>query len=92
LPYEVKRKEDLGAFFKARGVAGGEDFDTAHPDTNGRIILSAVGFDPDRKKAIVYIAHHCGGLCGAGNYHFLERQAGHRTEMTPNVEVCGWIS
>jgi hypothetical protein len=88
LPYDLERKEDLEAF-KVRG--GWEDF-TTHPDTHGYIILSAVGFDPDRKKAIVYVAHHCGGLCGAGNYHFLERQSGHWTETTPNVEVCGWIS
>jgi hypothetical protein len=92
VPYELEGKEDLGAFFRARGADGWDDFNAAHPDSHGYIILSAVGFSPDRTKAIVYVAHHCGGLCGAGGYHFLERKAGVWTEARPNVEVCRWIS
>jgi hypothetical protein len=92
LPYQLERKDDLEAFFKARGLAGWDDFNAVHPETNGFIILSGVGFDRDRKKAIVYMSHYCGVVCGAGTYLFLELRTGRWTEVKTNLQTCGWVS
>ncbi len=92
LPYDLERKEDIDVFFAAHGLDGWKDFNTAHPDAKGYFVLSAVGFDAAKSRAIVYVAHHCGGLCGQGNYHFLERQEGTWKEVRLNVRTCGWIS
>jgi hypothetical protein len=92
IPYDLVRRDDLEEFFKARGILGWDDFNAAHPDAKGYIQMSAVGFDTTKMKAIVFVAHHCGGLCGAGQYHFLERQQDRWTEVRPNVRACSWVS
>lgn len=35
--------------------------------------VSRVGFSEDQQSALFYMEHHCGGLCGAGEFVFLER-------------------
>ncbi|HEY7285781.1 MAG TPA: hypothetical protein VH497_10080 [Vicinamibacterales bacterium] len=91
-PYELVPGDHLRSFFKTAGVDGWENFMAAYPDASGYIQLSAVGFDRDKTKAIVYVAHHCGGLCGKGTYHFLERQQGQWRQVSPNVQTCMWVS
>jgi hypothetical protein len=53
---------------------GWEGFHAAFPEANGYIILSAVGFSIDKTKAIAYMGHHCGILCGSGQLYFLEKK------------------
>jgi hypothetical protein len=38
--------------------------------------VSAVGFNRDRTRALVYVGHHCGSLCGSGGYHLLVKKDG----------------
>ena len=38
--------------------------------------VSAVGFSGDRTRALVYVGHHCGSLCGGGGYHLLVKRDG----------------
>jgi hypothetical protein len=92
-PYVIVAKFALWQFFHGPGPAGWEAFHANYPDAVGFIELSPVGFDRDRLHALVYMSHHCGGLCGEGNYHFVERQEGRWHKVVPkNVESCGWIS
>jgi len=92
VPYVLESREVIDGFFKDRGLSGWDDFKAAHPDSGGYIQLSAVGFDNTRQYAIVYVAHMCGGLCGSGQYHFLQLEAGTWREASLRVTTCGWIS
>jgi hypothetical protein len=38
--------------------------------------VSAVGFNNGRTRALVYTGHHCGNLCGGGQYHLLVKKEG----------------
>jgi hypothetical protein len=38
--------------------------------------VSAVGFNSDRTRALLYVGHHCGSLCGGGRYHLLVKKDG----------------
>jgi hypothetical protein len=38
--------------------------------------VSTVGFNGDRTRALVYVGHHCGSLCGGGGYHLLVKKGG----------------
>jgi len=38
--------------------------------------VSAVGFNNDHTRALVYIAHYCGSLCGSGAYYLIMKQNG----------------
>jgi len=33
--------------------------------------VSAVGFNNEHTRALVYVGHICGGLCGRGTYHLM---------------------
>lgn len=69
-----------------------KSFYSRHPDSGGYIELSAIGFNADKTRAFVYIAHHCGMLCGAGGYVFLEKRDGKWVEATVKASNCAWIS
>jgi hypothetical protein len=38
--------------------------------------VSAVGFNRDSTRALVYVGHDCGSLCGGGGYHLLVKKDG----------------
>ncbi|MEO7157279.1 MAG: hypothetical protein ABI039_06950, partial [Vicinamibacterales bacterium] len=40
-------------------------------DSGGFMVISAVGFNAARTRAMVYMAHSCGSLCGGGTHHLL---------------------
>ena len=90
--YRLEPKDTIRSFFIVAGVMGWPAFHAAYPNAHGFLELSAVGFDKTRERAVVYMAHSCGGLCGEGGYHFLERQADGWTAVRPNVNVCMWAS
>jgi len=50
-----------------------DEFYKRYPDSGGFISLSRPGFNAARNQALVYIEHHCGGLCGTGRYVLLEK-------------------
>jgi len=38
--------------------------------------VSAVGFNKDGSRGLVYLGHHCGSLCGGGQYRLLVKKDG----------------
>jgi hypothetical protein len=92
LPYDLESKDVLLSFFKERGPIGWDDFNRVHRDTSGYVVVSAVGFDAAKTRAMVYVAEYCGGLCGAGSYHFLERKLAAWVETRLQAKTCRWIS
>ncbi len=58
----------------------------------GILSLSAVGFNRTRDRAIVYMGHHCGGLCGGGTHYFLEKIDGKWNPGKVSGMVCSWAS
>src|SRR5215471_7451181 len=71
-PYELATSSDLKSAFQG----GWENFYKVHPDSGGYIALSPVGFDGAKTVAVVYMGHMCGGLCGGGKFHVLEKKDG----------------
>jgi hypothetical protein len=65
-----------------------DGFHKRDPGSRG-YMASAVGFDPARRRAMVYMAHSCGSLCGGGMHHFLEKVDGTWQEVRlPGVNIC----
>jgi len=56
LPYVVVSREQIDA----------ADFHNRYPDAHGHMQFSAVGFNPTKTRALVYVSHYCGNLCGGG--------------------------
>ncbi|MFN8579370.1 MAG: hypothetical protein U0163_00125 [Gemmatimonadaceae bacterium] len=72
---------------------GWQSFWQRYPKSGGYLQLSAVGFDALRRRAMVYVAHHCGGLCGGGMHHLFERDGAIWREVDPaGLRQCRWIS
>ena len=53
-----------------------ENFYKKFPDSQGYMMLSRVGFNSDRTKALVYVTNICGRLCGIGCYFLLHKEYG----------------
>jgi hypothetical protein len=51
-----------------------KDFAQKYPNATGFTIVSAIGFDTSRRRALVYIGNSCGALCGAGYVVLLEKK------------------
>ena len=63
LPYKLVTAREIFAL----GLASG---------SGGYFQMSAVGFDGAGTRAMVYMGYQCGGLCGGGNLHLLEKVNG----------------
>ena len=97
MPYKlISRTEISDLFTPPRSLEDAakrwKSFYSRYPDSNGFMEFSAVGFNADKTKAFVYIAHHCGMLCGAGGYVFLEKRDGKWVEATVKASNCAWFS
>ena len=96
VPYVVVPSADIRAMFQSPGAAiapGWVDFYQQYPDSGGYMFVSAVGFDASKRRAMVYMAHSCGGLCGGGTYHFLEKIGGAwRHARLAGLTNCVWAS
>jgi hypothetical protein len=62
------------------------------PDSGGYHAVSAVGFNEQKTRAMVYVEYLCDVLCGSGAYRFLEKHDGQWTEVRLNVNNCVWVS
>ena len=62
-------------FFGANGTSW-RGFYESYPNSVGYIVLSRVGFNPERDQAFLYIGRGCGGLCGEGYYVLLGKDGG----------------
>ena len=92
VPVQLVPQKSIAAFFTTNGVAGWRDFYAKYPDSGGYIVMSAVGFNPDKTVAIVYMGHSCGSLCGGGRYHFLQKTDGKWHQVDWHVGTCVWAS
>jgi hypothetical protein len=55
--------------------------------------VSAVGFNQDGSRGLVYVGHHCGSLCGGGQYHLLVKKDGRwQVEREHHGPSCLWGS
>lgn len=67
-------REELDGIFR-KGL-NWDKFYKMYPNTGGFYTVSRVGFSKDSTQALVFVAHSCGGLCGEGNYFFLQQTDG----------------
>ena len=49
-------------------------FHTRFPKTGRYFLLSRVGFDETRSRAMAWISRVCVGLCGNGTFYFMQRE------------------
>ena len=55
--------------------------------------VSAVGFNRDGTRALVYVGHDCGSLCGGGGYHLLVKKDGQwQVDREYRGVTCVWGS
>jgi hypothetical protein len=55
--------------------------------------VSAVGFNQDGSRALVYVGHHCGSLCCGGQYHLLVKKDGRwQVDREHHGPSCLWGS
>ena len=95
LPYVVISRADIQATFQDRAAPnlGWDGFYKRFPDSGGYMMVSAVGFNADKTRAMAYIGHGCGSLCGGGTHHLLEKTDGRWREVRPRgVSFCMWAS
>ena len=90
-PYKIITSDELNSIFE-RGVEGWKMFYEKYPDSGGSIELSAVGFNADKTVAVVYMGHSCGGLCGGGRFHVLQKEDGKWRLLEWKGESCSWVS
>ena len=57
----------------------------------GIVFLSAIGFSPDRRHAMVYITNYCGPLCASGSLWKLDK-VGSSWKVASDDPICGFIS
>lgn len=91
LAYEFVFEKELDAIF-ANGPAGWKAFYEKFPDSGGYNEVSAVGFNADKTVAVVYVAHSCGGLCGGGTFHVLQKKEGKWQPLKWKGSTCAWAS
>jgi hypothetical protein len=92
-PYEMVSSDEIDTIFKTEGVSGWTKFYERHPDSGGWIELSAVGFNPSKTIAVVYAGHSCGGLCGGGTFHILQKVEGKWIPLRlKGGTSCSWAS
>jgi hypothetical protein len=59
------------------------------PGSQGLLTFSRVGFSADGAQAFFYYSNRCEGLCGKGEYVFMERHNGH---WAIQQEIGMWVS
>ena len=79
--HELFAEEELKATFRdgmngSPALGGWKTFCERHPDSEGLIELSAVGFNSDKTIAVVFIGYHCGEECRGGEFRALENKGG----------------
>ena len=95
IAYELVSAESIKAVMaqKDEMMFGWKPFYDKWPDSGGFVRVSAVGFDRTKTRALVYIDHSCGALCGGGTHHLLEKKEGVLKPATPEgLRNCVWIS
>lgn len=73
-PFVILPDSTQRGFFESGVERGWTAFRRRYPGTSGFSRLSPVVLSPDQQEALVYVEHHCGGLCGEGTLYRLRWQ------------------
>ncbi|HMG32399.1 MAG TPA: hypothetical protein VKM94_00570 [Blastocatellia bacterium] len=84
-PYEIVSRDSLTSL-------AWKDFYRKYPESGGWIELSAVGFNPEKTVAVVYVGHHCGNLCAGGHFQVLLKKNGKWAPIEWKGIACAWAS
>jgi len=84
---DVTDRDAIQDLFKDNGW---KSFYKSYPQSGGYVIMSAVGFNREKTRAIVYTGSSCGALCGSWRFHLLEKINGNWKEV-PGVN-CSMVS
>jgi len=93
--FHIEDDYDLISSQQIKSALGDGQWDKFHeryPNSRGWIELSAVGFNPDKTVAVVYMGHYCGPLCGGGGFYVLEKKDGKWVYLELKGESCAWAS
>jgi hypothetical protein len=90
--YLLVDRDPVLRLFKDAGMGGWDRFYTVYPNSGGYIEVSAVGFDENHARAMVYVSHFCGEVCGGGAHHFLEKVDEKWRPAKLDVNRCVWVS
>ena len=89
IPYQFL---DPGGFQALMSQGRWNAYYRQYPDSGGLLEFSAVGFNPDKTIAVVYMGHSCGDLCGGGTFHVLEKIDGKWKPLEWKGSSCAWAS
>lgn len=89
VPYQLLTADEVKAAFAAGSWEG---FYKQFPNSGGLMELSAVGFNKGKTVAVVYMGHGCGGLCGGGGFHVLQKKDGKWIPLKWTGLSCSWVS
>ena len=73
--YSLLQQQELDKTFE-HGPRGWTDFYKKHPKAGGYWDFSRPGYDAKAQEAVLYVGHHCGGLCGTGHLFLLRKKDG----------------
>lgn len=90
-PYDLIPASEYKSIFR-NGLGGWSTFYKKYPDSGGSIELSAVGFNADKTIAVVYMGHSCGGLCGGGGFHVMQKKEEKWVALDWEGTRCHWVS
>jgi hypothetical protein len=95
ISYVILSKAGIEESFKS-ATAGVDSLNDAwqgfykkYPDSSGYVVLSRVGFDPEIRQAMIYVANYCGGLCAEGRYVLMRKD---EDSWKIEKELLLWIS
>ena len=93
MPFTLQSKFDLPVF---RLISRDEvpKFLKENPRSGIALEVSAVGYNEDRSRALVYVGHYCGMLCGGGTFHLLAKHGG-KWQIDSDFRgapFCSWVS
>jgi hypothetical protein len=93
----LHREQEIQRIFDGQSMAAGKaSLDEAwkklyesYPGATGWTSVSLPGYSPDGEIAVVYVAHHCGSLCGQGLYVYMRRA---KDQWKPLIRFPVWVS
>ncbi len=88
-PYEIIDPGTLSTMFQQ--ADGWDKFSQRFPRSSGIYDMSAVGFDQDNARAIVYLGKSCGWLCGDWDFHLLRKINGKWEDVRTGI-TCHTVS
>jgi len=91
-PYSLIHYDEIYKHFE--GAKWLEDIFQHYPDTGGYIVLSAVGFNPDKTVAVMSMTHADGPNGAGGRFYVLEKTDNQWHSLVLKQgkwkQVCAW--